>query len=220
MNIDDCQSSLRQRIILYPLMVKEKTQINMPVETGRPPLSRQTGKNALKYKKIAELASRGWTAEMISKEVGLKKTRIFRILKRDDVCQYVLEIVNEKFKEGDKILGWLYAKAMRRLDENLDSPIPSVRENAIEKVLKCYGYNQGEGKVPSIIQQIFTQGGPGIVQSIDDLIIQKRLERGLSIDVEFETKPQQETFRIPKTNDKSIVHREEEDDEEVAKLAK
>lgn len=176
---------------MYPLtMLKKREDVdNLPIEVkDNDSLAEQTGKRAIKYKKIAELASRGWTAEMISKEVGLKPARIFRILKREDVNNYVLEIISEKFKEGDKILGWLYAKSMRALDDDISSSNPEVREKAIEKVLKCYGYNQGEGKVPSIIQQIFTQGGPGIVQDIDALIIQKRLERGLPVDG-LDTKP-------------------------------
>lgn len=209
---------------MYPL-VMTKTRNgngseNLPVTNEEKPLnlplSQQTGKKALKYKQVGELASRGWTASMIAKSVGLSEIRILRILRREDVCKYVLEVISSKFQEGDKVLGWLYAKSMKMLDEDISSSNRDVREKAIDKVLKCYGYNQGEGKVPSIIQQIFTQGGPGIVQDIDALIIAKRLERGLPMEEEpVEVKPiigPIEPLRTPKT-DKTIL-REGEDDEE------
>lgn len=138
-----------------------------------------TGAKAVKMKKLAELMARGWNVPQIAKELQLSTQHVYRLLNRPEVCSEVNEIVSEKFKDGDRLLSFLYKKAMIKLDEDMESSIPEIRQEAIEKVLKCVGYPKSKDGL-TINQQINTGGGNvGLIQDIDSIILQKRKERGL-----------------------------------------
>lgn len=161
--------------------------LNLPVKSDRHLNVSKTGKRYLKYRHIAELVARGWTAASISHEIKMDIRSVYKVLKSPQVCELVNELVTEKFKEGDQLMGFLYKKALKQLDEDISSKNPDVRLDAIEKVLKCYGYGKSRGDGVNILQQFQgnfqfnAEGGTQNIQDIDAWIIQKRKERGLSL---------------------------------------
>ncbi len=141
---------------------------------------------SVKYRKIASLAVRGWSPTEIANEVGVKPERISLILERDDVWEYVLDEIRGLFSEGDRILSSLYKKTMISLDEDLSSKDPNVRKSAREQVLRLCGKNQSsDGSNVSLVQQFFGggEGSKPLIQSMDEIILQKRKERGLKTEV-------------------------------------
>ena len=156
---------------------------NLPVSTiGK----KRRGVLGVKYRKIAALAVRGWSPVEIGKEVGVRPERISIILERDDVWESVIEEIRGLFSEGDRILASLYKKAMKGLDEDMSSTDPAVRRSAREQVLKLWGYGKNQPqdgeKSISLIQQFFgggVEGAKPLIQSMDEIILQKRKERGL-----------------------------------------
>lgn len=131
------------------------------------------------YRRIAELAARGYSAEQIAREVNRSVMRVRMILDKPEIYEEIKNIVKERFEEGDRLLSYLYKKALKELDVALDSDNFEIKDRAIEKVLKMMGY----GKTPEggvRVFQFFGQGSnKGFIESIDDLILQKRKERGL-----------------------------------------
>lgn len=169
--------------------VIEEDGVLSPIETPNLPAipgKKRKGILSVKYRKIASLAVRGWSPVEIGRDVGVRPERISIILERDDVWEFVLEEIRGLFSEGDRILASLYKKAMIGLDEDMSSTDPSVRRSAREQVLKLWGFGKnqpqdGEKNV-SLIQQFFGGGVEGtkpLIQSMDEIILQKRKERGL-----------------------------------------
>ena len=166
--------------------------VEQPVETQ--PLRRK--KLSVRNMRIAELAARGWSPEEIAREVGRSRERIYEILKTDDVWEYIKDVIRDTFSEGDRILAYLYKKAMKGLDIDLSSSDPEVRQAARADIFKQWGYGRdkvvssGEKAHISLFQQIFMgrEGAPtgSIIESIDDIILQKRKERGLPLEPEDE----------------------------------
>jgi len=142
--------------------------------------------------RIAEMAARGWSPEDIAREVDRSPARIYAILKSDEVWEYMKDIIRDTFSEGDRILAYLYKKAMKGLDLDLTSSDPAVRQAARADIFKQWGYGRdkvvsnGEKAHISLFQQIFMgkEGAPtgSIIESIDDIILQKRKERGLPLE--------------------------------------
>jgi hypothetical protein len=154
----------------FPVIVK-------PPEKKEEP---KKGKLSLRYRLIAEHAARGYPIEIIASKVNLTETTVYRILNENaQVWAEVNRIIENIFSEGDRILAGLYRKAMVKLDEQLEDPDVNIRDKAIEKILKCYGF---KGEQPSILQFIGGGKGPTGVETIDDIIIRKRKERGLPVE--------------------------------------
>lgn len=158
------------------------TEENLPaiVETKK-----RRGSLSIRNRRIAEMAARGWSPEEIAKEVKLRQDRVYEILKTDEVWEFVKDIIKNIFSEGDRVLAFLYKKALKGLDDDLLSNDADIRKSAREQVLKFLVRDGGEKSHISFIQQVYTnKGEPGgsVVESIDDLILQKRKERGLSVE--------------------------------------
>jgi len=139
-------------------------------------------------RRVAEFAARGWSPKEISEEVGITKARISQILSKEEVWNYVTDIIRSTFSEGDRILSFLYRKTMMGLDQDLSSVDADVRKNAREQVLKVWGYGRDKSLSDedkprvSLVQQFFGGGGgQKIIQTMDDIILQSRKDRGLDI---------------------------------------
>ena len=154
------------------------------------PVKQKKGKLTLRYKTIAEYAARGYPPEMIGKVVGLKSNTIRKILENnDEVWTYINEILSGLFREGDMLLIHLYKKALLKLDTEMESGDSDTRHKAIEKVLKqamiAAGKGGEEGGNKTLIAQFFggAQGSGGSggvgVESMDEIILRRRKERGL-----------------------------------------
>lgn len=150
--------------------------------------SPKRGKLSLKYRTIAEYAARGYSPRMISKIVGMRSDWIRQILEHNEAVQeHIGQILNDLFQEGDMLLVHLYKKALEKLDSEMESTDPEIRHKAIEKVLRQAMASAGKGEEGSktLIAQFFggTQGSGGSggvgVESMDEVILRKRKERGL-----------------------------------------
>jgi len=171
---------------------KEKFQPSTKVKKGR---GRGTTKRRLsvKYRLIAEKAARGFNPEMIAKDNNLSVAQVYKALKKDEVWEHIAEIIKEIFSEGDRLLANLFKKGLISLDTDLISDDPDVRKNTREQLFKLWGYSKGGesegGTHHNIIQQFFqAKGSGGVVKSMDEIILEKRKERGLSIPKQIENK--------------------------------
>lgn len=136
---------------------------------------------------LAEYAARGYPVKLIASMIGVKEAAVYRILEtRPEVWVEINRIVGEIFGEGDRLLANLYKKALVKLDAEMESESPERRDKAIDKVLKCYGYNRDKedpDKRPPILAQFISTGGAGpIVEDFDEMVKRKRRERGLKED--------------------------------------
>jgi len=177
---------------LEPEIVEEQKP-NLPAEI-EPEEEKPTPRRKLRpvEVKIAEMAARGWSPEEIAQEVHRTRDRVYNILKTDEVWDYMKGIIRDTFSEGDRILVLLYKKAMKGLDDDLSSSNPDVRKAARDQVLKTVLSKIGaltDGERTQINFFQFMGGskeGPGLIETMDDIILQKRKERGLPADDEDE----------------------------------
>lgn len=162
--------------------MEERTkQLPMEIPEKKTQLDHRKGKIAVKYRKIAFLASKGLNSEDIGKEVNLSADRITKILQRDDVWEESKRLIRESFEGSEKMTIDLLNKALRVLDDLLLFGTPEEKRFAIDKTLRMFqAKDKGEGK--TFINQFFSgvkedSGDWG--KRLDEIVIQKRRERGL-----------------------------------------
>jgi hypothetical protein len=160
---------------------------------GKPavkPAGRLKGRIQARHLKVATLVARGFPISFVAKEAGLSETRIYHLLADPDsfVNQEVHRILNDLFASNDRMLLNIYLKVLVKLDEDLSSDDPEVRGRAIDQVIKVYMTRTGKSGNPTIAQYINVsgQGTTDFPANIDELIIQKRKERGLPLTWEDE----------------------------------
>ena len=142
----------------------------------------QKGVLSLRHRLIAEFASRGYPPAIIAKELKISLRRTYLILRKNTlVHDEIRRIVSEKFSEAEKMLGYLFVKALSKIDADMESADFAQRDKAIDRVLKMYSNARAGGDKPTSINQFFNTGGGNVIQDIDALIIQKRRERGLEL---------------------------------------
>jgi hypothetical protein len=135
---------------------------------------------SLRHQLIAEFASRGYPPAIIAKELKISLKRTYLILRKNTlVHKEIKRIVSEKFSEAEKMLGYLFVKALSKIDVDMESADLSQRDKAIDRVLKMYSNAKSGRGDQSTINQFFDTGGGNVIQDIDALIIEKRRERGL-----------------------------------------
>jgi hypothetical protein len=140
----------------------------------------QKGVLSLRYQMIAEFAARGYPPAVIARELKISLKRTYLILRKSTlVHEEIRRIVSEKFSEAEKMLGYLFVKALSKIDVDMESADDEKRDKAIDRVLKIYSNARSGREQPTSITQFFDTGGGNVIQDIDALIIQKRRERGL-----------------------------------------
>ncbi len=156
----------------------EKVEQDTPSE--RVKLSKK-GVLSLRHQMIAEFASRGYPPAVIARELKISVKRVYLILRTNTlVHNEIRRIVSEKFSEAEKMLGYLFVKALSKIDVDMESADDDKRDKAIDRVLKIYSGARAGGEQPTSINQFFNTGGGNVnIQDIDALIIQKRRDRGL-----------------------------------------
>jgi len=152
------------------------------VEPEAPPTKlKKKGAISLKHKMIAELAARGYPVSIIAQQVAVKEATIYHLLRNDqDIWNEINKVLSAIFAEGDRMLANLRIKALDQLDEQLQSSDKDLRDKAIDKILKITDYGQ-EGNRTAIFNFPGSGGGEAGIQSVDDLILKMRKERGLAI---------------------------------------
>ena len=161
-----------------------------PTSTSGTYAGKPKGRIQVRYLKVAALIARGFPISFVAKEAGLSETRIYHLLADPDsfVNQEVHRILNELFASNDRTLLNLYLKVLVKLDEDLSSDDSDVRSKAIDQVIKVYLTRTGKSGNPTIAQYINVsgQGTTDCLTNIDQLVIQRRKERGLPLTWEDE----------------------------------
>jgi hypothetical protein len=157
---------------------------NLPSITSPSPESndRVKGRIKTKHKKVAFLLSMGYPVSIVAKETGLSESRIYHLLSDKDsfVNFEINRILNETLRTRDLLLGNLYFSILRHLDKMLESSDVKERDEAIDQIINLVLARRARNGHPLISQYFSVQSqGQGSSESIDDLIIRKRRERGL-----------------------------------------
>ena len=150
----------------------------IPNDNGKKPKEKGLSR---RHQRVADLAARGFSTNQIAEKTGLTAKRVREILRNEDVTKEICRITSEIFSEGDRHLASLYQKALTKLDEHLDSPNLEIQDKAIEKVLRFF-QPKGDVKAKPLIAQFFSgmqKGNEDLGRRLDEIVLQKRRERGL-----------------------------------------
>ena len=132
-----------------------------------------------KYRIVAELALHGYPLSEISKKMNLTDRRIRQILKSGNVIAYINRSIQSMFEESDRLLARLYQKALFGLEKQLEDSSPDMRDKAMDKIIKLCGYKSDDSKHTSVTIFNQNQSSSSLVNSIDEIILAKRRDRGL-----------------------------------------
>lgn len=165
---------------------------NLPCRNRFSPVSKDNGgrdkfvdlmrKLKPKHRLIGDLASRGWTAQMISKELHVHYKTVMEVLKREEVIEYTNIIVRNLFLDADRLLINLFMKALIILDQQLDSTDPGLRDKALDRILNFFQTKGADAKGRPLIAQFFSgmqQEDQDVGNRLDRIILEKRRQRGL-----------------------------------------
>ena len=143
-------------------------------------LAHKKGKIGIKYQRIAFLVSKGGlSTKQIAADVNISESRLYKILEtRQDVWDEINRLTVESFKGSERFVATLLEKALETLEDQLVSGTADERKFAIDRVLKFF--QKGDEK-KTLIAQFFSGAGqtPDVGKRLDEIIIQKRRERGL-----------------------------------------
>jgi AcrR family transcriptional regulator len=134
---------------------------------------------------IAELIAHGFAPKDVAKKVNLSESQIYHLLSDKDsfVNVETFRILNDLFAENDRHLIDLLSKALQKLDNMLSSSDEEKQFRAIDRIIKIF--LSRSAKNPVSIQQYFgiqTQDEKeSQLNSVDELILQMRKERGLPL---------------------------------------
>lgn len=155
----------------------------------KPLLEKRKGLVGLRYQKIAELLSRGVDVKIVAEEVGITPKSLYTILQnKPEVIEEAYRLVKERHKQTDFLIVDLYRDALEKIQEHLHSGDLDAEEKAITKVLSLTKPPKDGEEVRPVVNQFFS----GVSQesgkeekdeeTLDEIIIRKRKERGLPND--------------------------------------
>ncbi len=169
--------------------------MNTAVLTQNPPISSSSRDNGErdkfvdlmrhlkpKHRLIADLASRGFTAQIISKELHLHYKTVMQVLKREEVIEYTNFVVRNLFLDADRLLINLFVKSLNILDQQLDSTDSAVKDKAVDRVLNFCQPKRADTRGRPLVNQFFSglqQVDDEFGKRLDEIILQNRRERGL-----------------------------------------
>jgi hypothetical protein len=153
----------------------------LPQLENKSALAHKKGKIGIKYQRIAFLVSKGGlSTKQIAEDVGISESRLYKILEtRQDVWDEINRLTVESFKGSERFVATLLEKALASLEDQMVSGTADERKFAIDRVLKFF--QKGDDK-KTLIAQFFGGGGAGTPDAgrrLDEIILQKRRERGL-----------------------------------------
>ena len=141
------------------------------------------GKVDARYKMIADLICQGGSTKDVSEKMKMPKDRIYHLLadKNSPVNVEIRRILTERREANDRRQMDLYTKALQKLDEMLSSSDEEKQLQAIDRIIKIY-FTRVDKNAP-VIQQNFglseEEKKKIFLQYADEMIIEKRRERGL-----------------------------------------
>jgi transcriptional regulator with XRE-family HTH domain len=128
---------------------------------------------------IAELIARGCHLKDVAKKVNLSKSQIYHLSSDKDsfVNAEIFRILSELFAENDRRLISLYAEALEKLNNLLSSSDEEKQFRAIDRIIKIFLARSTKNAVT--IQQYFGIGSQEEKETVDQMILRMRKERGL-----------------------------------------
>jgi plasmid maintenance system antidote protein VapI len=141
------------------------------------------GITEIRQKNIAALIARGFSVKYVAKKLKISEDRIYHLLsdRNSLVNAEINRFLNETFGASDRRLVNLYDKALQKLDAMLSSSDEETQCRAIDRIIKIYLARSAKNAVT--IQQYFgiqsQEGGDDNIESIDEVILRRRKERGL-----------------------------------------
>jgi len=146
--------------------------------TNMPP-QKVKGKTKAKHTMIAALIARGFAVKDVAQEVRLSESQIYHLLSDKDsfVNAEILRILSELFTENDRHLIDLYKKALQILDNMLLSSDEAKQFRAIDRIIRIFLARSARN--PVTIQQYFGIESQEERETIDQMILRMRKERGL-----------------------------------------
>jgi transcriptional regulator with XRE-family HTH domain len=153
------------------------TNSSLPAYSSSTPNAQIQGITEIRQKTIAALIARGFSVKYVAKKLKISESRIYHLVsdKNSLVNAEINRILNEAFAASDRRLINLYNKALQKLDAMLSSPDEEKQCRAIDRIIKMFFARSSKNAVT--IQQYF---GEAEKESIDDFILQRRKERGLT----------------------------------------
>jgi hypothetical protein len=129
---------------------------------------------------IAYLIVHGYSVPYIAKKLKMSESRIYHLVSDKDspINVEINRFLNELFMTTERRLMILYDKALQELDKMLSSSDEEKQYRAMDRIIKMFFARTAKN---AIIQQYFCASPQSqqIGLDIDNLIIQKRIERGL-----------------------------------------
>jgi AcrR family transcriptional regulator len=159
------------------------------------------GKIKAKHTLVAALIARGFPVKDVAQQVNLSESQIYHLLSDKDsfVNAEIFRILSELFADNDRHLINLYSKALQKLDNMLSSSDEEKQFRAIDRIIKTYLSRSAKNAVT--IQQYFgiesQEEKEGEVESIDDFILQRRKDRGLTEHEHDDEKEEEEVTSSP-----------------------
>jgi len=137
------------------------------------------GVTDVRQRTIAAMVARGFSVKYVAKKLKMSESRIYHLLsdRNSEVNAEINRILNELFSASDRRLTNLYNKALEKLDAMLTSSDEKKQFQAIDRIIRiCFATS---GKNGPIILQHFSGEKRPPKKSLDELIIEERVKRGL-----------------------------------------
>jgi AcrR family transcriptional regulator len=147
--------------------------------TAKVPHPEIKGKNKARHSMIAALIARGFPVKDVAQEVNLSESQIYHLLSDKDsfVNAEIFRILSELFTENDRHLVDLYKKVLQKLDNMLLSSDEEKQSRAIDRIIRIFLARSARN--PVTIQQYFGIESQEEKETIDQMILRMRKERGL-----------------------------------------
>jgi hypothetical protein len=157
------------------------------------------GITEIRQKTIAALIARGFSVKDVAKKLKISESRIYHLFceKNSLVNDEIYRILSEAFAASDRRLINLYDKALQKLDAMLSSPDEKKQCHAIDRIIKIYVARSSKNGLT--IQQYFGIESQEEIETVDQMILRMRKERGLP-PPEPPSSPESETVCDPSSS--------------------
>lgn len=150
---------------------------NAPAKVPHPKIK---GKIKAKHTMIAALIARGFPVKDVAQQVNLSESQIYHLLSHKDsfVNAEIFRILSELFTENDRHLIDLYNKTLQKLDKMLSGSDEEKQFRAIDRIIRIFLARSA--KNPVTIQQYLGIESQEEKETVDEMLLRMRKERGLS----------------------------------------
>lgn len=155
------------------------TNSSLSTDSSCTPNAEIQGITEIRQKTIAAMIARGFSVKYVAKKLKMSESRIYHLFsdRNSLVNAEIYRILSEVFGASDRRLINLYDKALQKLDAMLSSPDEEKQCRAIDRIIKMYFARSSKHAVT--IQQYFGTESEEEKETVDEMILRMRKERGL-----------------------------------------